>query len=85
MVIAEGQGDGSVELNFVYSPPTHPPLPRPNQMQPQLQTEIMVTPLMDLKRLLNDNPDMKLGLLTLFHERLLQKVLIRDKSLSVKR
>ena len=42
-------------------------------------------PLADLKQLLESNPAMTTGLLQLFHERLLQKVLVRDKSLAVKR
>ena len=49
------------------------------------QSKILVFNLAELKSLLGNEPALSNGLLQLFHERLLQKVLIRDKSLAVKR
>ena len=49
------------------------------------QSKMLVFNLAALRELLANEPALSNGLLQLFHERLLQKVLIRDKSLAVKR
>ncbi|GMH88981.1 hypothetical protein TrVE_jg13164, partial [Triparma verrucosa] len=48
-------------------------------------TSVLSFNLVELKALLANEPHISNGLLQLFHERLLQKVLVRDKRLAVKR